>query len=348
MAIFSFNIAAFAKDPDRIKLLTWQASDQHPILILPKFESETNQEAISRYFTKVAVDVDLASYAPDKTYLNDVKESDWKFFELGELKDNAVLIAANQRKNHDINDPKLGEVLDILRQSQKTAVVIPVGATGSLDRASQIAFHKKLARNFNDLILLGGADLSPVTYKRASTYAKFYNLYRDELEIQLVKDFYKYGSGKILGICRGAQLLAVSFGETLYQDIGKIIGPSVEHQTLSDSNPSFHKVRLLSSPNSMFSKLLGLSESNGISPMVWNSYHHQAVKLKPNSIFEPVAVSEDGVVEAFVSKDSRIIGVQAHFERPDPDGRGRIFFSNFLSQKPVLAPCINALSAAAD
>ena len=68
-----------------------------------------------------------------------------------------------------------------------------------------------------DLVLFtGGADVSPEYYKENLGNQTYINANRDEIECDI---FYKFKGCKMLGICRGAQLLTVLNGGKLVQHI---------------------------------------------------------------------------------------------------------------------------------
>ncbi|MGE5129861.1 MAG: gamma-glutamyl-gamma-aminobutyrate hydrolase family protein, partial [Sphingomonadaceae bacterium] len=87
------------------------------------------------------------------------------------------------------------------------------------------------ARALDGLVLQGGADVSPLTYGEEPQDAAWTgDRLRDVYEIELLHEFVEAGK-PVLGICRGAQLINVAFGGTLYQDIGTQVAGSQRHVT---------------------------------------------------------------------------------------------------------------------
>jgi gamma-glutamyl-gamma-aminobutyrate hydrolase PuuD len=69
------------------------------------------------------------------------------------------------------------------------------------------------------LVLQGGADISPQSYGEQPLQAEWAgDRLRDAYEMELLHEFMEAGR-PVLGICRGAQLINVALGGTLYQDI---------------------------------------------------------------------------------------------------------------------------------
>ena len=113
----------------------------------------------------------------------------------------------------------------------------------------------------------------------------------------------------IFGICRGEQILNVTFGGTLFTDIPTDIGAKVIHRD-EGIQGSPHGVNI--EKESVVYKILGVPGG------IVNSHHHQAVdKIAPG--FKVAAKSVDGVVEAIeysnISETIFIMGVQWHPEK---------------------------------
>ncbi len=110
----------------------------------------------------------------------------------------------------------------------------------------------------------------------------------------------------IFGICRGCQLINVSMGGSLYQDIYR------QKENVNGHNPSnikrdelYHSVKIVKD-----SILFSVFEKEN---MYVNSFHHQAIKQLAEGL-KISALSNDGVVEAVESIDGLIMGVQWHPE----------------------------------
>ena len=105
---------------------------------------------------------------------------------------------------------------------------------------------------------------------------------------------------RVLGICRGAQVLAVAFGGTLHQDLAAA-GFQHHWEEVRQYEP-VHAVE--AEPGSVAEAVLAGSAKV-------NSIHHQAVRT-PGGL-HATAWSDDGVVEAVEGDD--VLGIQWHPER---------------------------------
>ena len=99
-------------------------------------------------------------------------------------------------------------------------LMVPSVDTGGLVHRSEIRLSD-YARHLDGLMLQGGADVSPLTYGEEPLKRDWSgDRMRDEYEIELLHEFIEAGK-PVLGICRGAQLINVAYGGTLYQDIAQ-------------------------------------------------------------------------------------------------------------------------------
>lgn len=161
------------------------------------------------------------------------------------------------------------------------------------------------------LLLTGGEDVDPVNYGKVNEIGKCeeINRHRDSLEFALIKKAISMGM-PIFGICRGEQILNVALGGTLFTDIPTDVGTTVTHRCPEGSRECLHSVTLKEA-----TLLFKITQQK--TGMV-NSYHHQAVN-KPASGMRVAALSENGVIEAIESDNSRlrsfVMGVQWHPER---------------------------------
>ncbi len=173
--------------------------------------------------------------------------------------------------------------------------------TNSLSRQEYINF---VANECDGLILTGGEDIDPSLYneKNHPKLGKV-SIERDKFEIDLFKAFLNSGK-KILGVCRGQQLVNVALGGTLIQDIPSLVISDITHTTPDDKWFSIaHDVYASSD------KFLSIFKSDSIKV---NSIHHQSI----DKLAEPLEVigkSKDNVIEACVLKN-QVLTVQWHPE----------------------------------
>lgn len=159
------------------------------------------------------------------------------------------------------------------------------------------------------LLLSGGGDLNPLFVgEQPSPALHSITPQRDEAELQLIRMALDMQL-PILGICRGIQLLTVTMGGSIYQDIQKdIIFPvrTVKHSQDLPREWASHSVRI--EEDTLLYKILQSHE------VAVNSFHHQAVKLTGRHLGAS-ATATDNVIEAVESCEGKpILGVQWHPE----------------------------------
>jgi len=156
------------------------------------------------------------------------------------------------------------------------------------------------------LLLSGGQDIAPETYGDALLDPRWGgDPLRDAFEIALYRAAIADGK-PVLGVCRGAQLVNVAEGGTLWQDIPSLRPDSLVHRDQERYDTLGHELRV--APGSLLERLLGTTS-------LWvNSVHHQGVRqLAPRA--EAIAWAPDGVVEAFVVPPAGwVLAVQWHPE----------------------------------
>jgi putative glutamine amidotransferase len=156
------------------------------------------------------------------------------------------------------------------------------------------------------LILVGGNDVDP-RYFGEPPQPLLGNIdpERDAFEINIVKKAYAAGL-PILGICRGMQVINVALGGSLWQDLSYAPDGEkrIDHNQKAPRNHPYHDIQIFDEAFAMHM---------GDKYIAVNSTHHQAVgELAPE--LEPLAISADGIIEAFRSKKSFCLGVQWHPE----------------------------------
>ena len=174
-------------------------------------------------------------------------------------------------------------------------------------------------------LFTGGADVSPARYgEEKSERCGDVQLFRDEIEFKAFDKIYPTGK-PIMAICRGAQLLNVAMGGSLYQDIPSEVKTEILHRQSEPKNVPTHTLKVL--PDTPLHRLISTDT------IVANSFHHQAIKRLSNAL-EITALSEDGIIEAVSSKGERYIrAYQWHPELLiDTDSDNLLLFEEFISE----------------
>lgn len=173
------------------------------------------------------------------------------------------------------------------------------------------------------IILAGGNDVDPM-YFNEGPHQKLGSIEpgRDEYEMMLIK--YALEMDKpILGICRGAQILNISQGGSMYQDIYSQMDDVYQHGQQAPIQHMSHFIDI--------EKDSKLYEIMGNDNIKINSFHHQA-NSTPGEGLRVVAKSKDGVVEAIESTNHEfVIGVQWHPEGTyEVDTHSQKLFQRFV------------------
>lgn len=158
------------------------------------------------------------------------------------------------------------------------------------------------------LLLQGGADVSPTMYGQTPLRPEWSgDIVRDRYEIEFIEGFLTRGK-PILGICRGAQLINVAFGGTLYQDLPTLRPDARAHVDPVLYDELHHELRIQSG-----TRLDGIYPRLG--QTVINSIHHQAIDRLGGDLEAEAFSAEDGIVEAIrVRGPVFVAGVQWHPE----------------------------------
>ena len=159
------------------------------------------------------------------------------------------------------------------------------------------------------LVLTGGEDVDPACYGEPPSPALgTVRRARDDVEFRALDCAIARGM-PVFGICRGAQVLNVHFGGTLYQDIKTQRPGALSHQQTAPWGQNAHDVTV--EPDSL---LCSLVRARRISI---NSFHHQALKDVGRDL-RVVARSDDGLIEAIEhTRYPWLLGVQWHPERTE-------------------------------
>jgi putative glutamine amidotransferase len=172
------------------------------------------------------------------------------------------------------------------------------------------------------LVLSGGEDIDPSRYGESARVELDSVLpARDEAELSAVTRALDRDI-PVLGICRGAQLLNVALGGTLWQDLPSEFDGAAGHSQTAGWHRRTHDVE--PAPGSR------LFDIAGGRTLHINSFHHQAVREVAPAL-RVTGRATDGVIEAVESTEHGwVIGVQWHPERleattTDDDHDRRLF-----------------------
>lgn len=167
------------------------------------------------------------------------------------------------------------------------------------------AVTKAQLANVDGLILSGGHDVDPRLYGEESLPAiGAIWPQRDAFDMLLLQEAEKHHK-PVLGICRGAQILNVAHGGSLYQDISYRDEPTLKHS--QGHTPDLETQSITLTPGSYLANLFGKDQ------LSVNSFHHQLIK-KVGKGLHAVAQAKDGVIEGLENEDGSILGVQWHPE----------------------------------
>ena len=161
--------------------------------------------------------------------------------------------------------------------------------------------HHPSGNALDALIIGGGNDISPEHYNGDIEAKVKLDPERDRLEIDWIHKALQ-NDIPLLGICRGAQLINVVLGGTLYQDIRQLRKHTYNRPGLLPTK----QVRL--ETGSRMAKICGKTH------LRVNSLHHQAIK-QPGAGLRAVGRDLDLIIQAVECvTDNSIIGIQWHPE----------------------------------
>jgi putative glutamine amidotransferase len=207
----------------------------------------------------------------------------------------------------------------------------------ALEAAGAVPLHISLIPNADyisaavddlDGILLPGSnsDVDPLRYgqephRRLGTVQPL----KDETDLMVIAAAERKGI-PLLAICFGMQVLNVSRGGTLIQDIDSQVPAAIQHEQGIPRDRRSHSVRLLA--GSVLSRLARAEET------AVNSHHHQAIEVIGRDLVA-TAWSTDGLVEALEDPRAEpfVMAVQWHPELGwEGDDLSKSIFRHFVDQ----------------
>lgn len=208
--------------------------------------------------------------------------------------------------NFDICGIKVDYIEALLHVAREVGIAITPVVIPSNCTTETIRFY---AQNIDALVITGNTyDISPKFY---NSYVKYQNVkicdtlgeQRTVFELELYKHFVETKK-PLLGICAGLQIMNISHGGTLFQDIKTDIETNISHKS------TYHNIAHSININSG-TKLYDIVKESIIDT---NSVHHQSIdKLGKDLVIS--AYTDDKVIEAIELKIHPFaIGLQWHPE----------------------------------
>jgi putative glutamine amidotransferase len=188
-------------------------------------------------------------------------------------------------------------------EALEAAGATPVGIGAALSEAS---LHQLFAL-CDGLCLPGGPDVQPALYGEEirADCAVEVDPELDRAEMLLAR-WALEADKPLLAICRGAQVLNVALGGTLWQDVGAMLATEHNHYPPSSRGEVTHHIEVTPA-----SRLHAIAGDDRVDV---NSMHHQAVRDVGRDLVV-TARAHDGLVEALEHPGRRfVVGVQCHPE----------------------------------
>jgi putative glutamine amidotransferase len=216
-----------------------------------------------------------------------------------------------------------------LMQRDVLALMVP-SPEGSTRRPGSRATVDAYATELDGLVLMGGSDVCPATYGEAPLRPEWNgDRIRDDYEIALLRAFVKQRK-PVLGVCRGAQVINVALGGTLYQDLGTQAPFALNHRNWAIYEDNCHATSFV--PGTGLARIYP-----GVNVAKTNSIHHQAIRQLGADLVVEAWSEPDRIVEALRwNGPSYLFGVQWHPEFHDPDD------PTFLDDTPILDDFLRA------
>ena len=160
--------------------------------------------------------------------------------------------------------------------------------------------------NYDGVVITGGHDIEPVLYAAKPEVEQNYDIERDKLEMAVIEDALARKL-PLLGICRGAQLLNISRGGSLFQEL-RTRRKKTSHRWTVLPLKTLCIVDEPATKDSRLAKLLGRKNTR------INSLHNQGIDRVGDGL-NVVGRDLDGIVQAIEDPSADfLIGVQWHPE----------------------------------
>jgi putative glutamine amidotransferase len=196
-----------------------------------------------------------------------------------------------------------GKTLLYAEESMLTWIMSGRAIPVLLPRASGAITTRDLLDGVEGLVLQGGVDMSPRHYGEEPARPEWVgDAARDQYEMELIRLCLEMDK-PVLGVCRGAQVLNVALGGSLYQDIETQHEGKQIHRNWEIYDRHGHDVML--EPGSWLARWYGFPEQGGKGRI--NSVHHQGLRTLGHDLVVEARSVPDNVVEA-VRFDGQVNG----------------------------------------
>jgi putative glutamine amidotransferase len=195
-----------------------------------------------------------------------------------------------------------------LRSTYVDAVVAGGGTPVLIPPVPSLEMAQTYAGVVDGFIFVGGPDINPARYgQEPHPTATTIHSRREAFDFAMMDAALATGK-PVLAICLGCQVLNVSQGGAIIQDIPDLVKTNIAHRQQEGPAELTHEVEIV--PGTKLEALLG-----GALFVRVNSLHHQSCIVTPESGLIVSALAPDGVVEAIELTDHPFaIGLQWHPE----------------------------------
>lgn len=214
-----------------------------------------------------------------------------------------------------------------LSRHYSEAVEAAGGAPVHISLIPNADYIDAVIENLDGILLPGSdSDVDPLRYGQQPHPALgTVQTIKDETDLLAIQAIERRGL-PLLAICFGMQVLNVSRGGTLIQDIGSQVPTAIKHEQGAPRDRPSHRITMLESSK--------LSEIAGSTDAIVNSHHHQAIESVGADLIA-TAWTSDGIVEALEDPrpDRFIMAVQWHPELGwERDPLSQRLFREFINQ----------------
>ncbi len=217
--------------------------------------------------------------------------------------------------------PLIGITMNLEEQPARSLNILDIDYGRSVARAGGIPVPilgieeslSDIVGRLDGFVFSGGDDIHPKFYKEKPLPGAKMSISTDvrtRFEMQLFKAVVK-AKKPVLAICYGSQLVNVTLGGRLYQDISLQVRKAVKHTPAAKGEKVFHHVDIFEG-----TALYRIMDAPSFRV---RSSHHQSVK-NPGRGLRLSAVAGDRVIEALESRGRNfLIAVQWHPEKTPND-----------------------------